>query len=203
MALSGTSRQDTYLRAIGCTHKQHTALCAVRTAAIHLHQHLRLQSPAGLMLTCRCTQLSGTFVSIGTPCSSPMKPCQKNGCSFGPEQTTPIVQAVHAVQSTCKAWASFTVTGTGLQLCVWGHNLIHTHLQVKASTSSCMTCFPGLLTATQDARRIRQSRWNPHASCQHAISWMIWALLLLDRGRQLTCHHLQLCGLSGWNRSHQ
>lgn len=48
-------QQQQYLWPVGRPHKEHPPFSAVGVTPLHLHQHLCLQSPTGLMLTCTTT----------------------------------------------------------------------------------------------------------------------------------------------------
>ena len=52
------------LWSVGSSYKQHPSLSTAGVAALHLHQHLSLQSPASLMLSCTAPSLLLSWVKI-------------------------------------------------------------------------------------------------------------------------------------------
>jgi len=58
-----------YLWSVGGSHKQHPPFSAVGVAAFHLHEHLCLQPPAGLMLTCITTPIVESCSQVFMPAS--------------------------------------------------------------------------------------------------------------------------------------
>lgn len=57
------SGSPAHLWPVGGPHQQHPATGTGRVAALHLHQHLSLEAPAGFMLTCSHMH---TYMHTGT-----------------------------------------------------------------------------------------------------------------------------------------